>query len=492
MVSGTASDVGKSQIVAGLCRLFARRGIKVAPFKGQNMALNSYVTSEGHEIGRAQASQAHAGGIEPEVAMNPVLLKPTGESTSQVVVMGEVVGEMDAARYQGYKDKLFPIVQEALADLRSRYDLVIAEGAGSPAEINLASSDIVNLRLAQAAAMPAILVGDIERGGVFAALVGTLALLPPAQAGLVKGFVVNKFRGDQALLAPGIEAISARCAIPSLGVIPFEKGLTIDAEDSLGNCDLAGQGDGGDWLDVAVIRFPAMSNFTDFDPLGIEGGVGVRYVTHPGGLGDPDLVVLPGSKATVSDLSWLVRSGMADAVAAARRRGSTVIGICAGYQMMGEVLEDPVESRTARVDGLGWLEVNTRFDQPKITRQRGGFWGDLGVEGYQIHHGRVTPKHRSGQIWPWFSLADAWGEGPEGVVGEGGSLYGTTLHGIFENDGLRRRFLSLVAGRRGKARAGTLVSFHQARQAQHDRLAGLIESHLDVSMIESIIDKGAP
>src|SRR5215213_9790535 len=432
MVCGTASDVGKSSVVAGLCRVLHRRGVSVAPFKAQNMANNSYVTPAGHEIGRAQGVQALAAGAVPEVAMNPILLKPTGERTSQVVVMGRPAGHLDAAAYQAEKPRLFATVLDALADLRRRFDVVVLEGAGSPAEINLLHSDIVNLRLAAAAGLPAIVVGDIDRGGVFAAFYGTVALLPDDLRALVRGFVVNKLRGDPALLADGPAELERRCGVPTLGVLPWLHGVNLDAEDSLALPAVAparGEAvdhvDGDGAVDVAVVRFPRIANFTDLDPLTMEPTVGVRFVDRPAALGRPDLVVLPGTKATVSDLAWLRGRGLHTAIDAC---GAPVLGICGGYQMMGRTIVDDVESQRGTVEGLGWLDAQTVFEPTKVTRQRRGTALDQRVTGYQIHHGRVTAND------PWIALDDAYGAHPEGS--RRGRFAGTTLHGLFEDDGL--------------------------------------------------------
>ena len=470
MVCGTASDVGKSSVVAGLCRVLHRRGVKVAPFKAQNMANNAYVTPSGHEIGRAQGVQALAAGAEPEVTMNPILLKPTGERTSQVVVLGRPAGHLDAAAYQAEKPRLFATVLEALADLRSRFDVVVVEGAGSPAEINLLHSDLVNLRLAAAAGLPAIVVGDIDRGGVFAALYGTVALLPDDLRPLVRGFVVNKLRGDPALLAEGPAELERRCGVPTLGVLPYLHGLSLDAEDSLA-LPPARPSDGSA-IDVAVIRFPRIANFTDADPLTIEPAVGVRFVDRPAALGRPDLVVLPGSKSTVTDLEWLRGRGLDRAVEGC---GARVVGICGGYQMMGRTIVDEVESGRGSVEGLGWLDAHTTFEATKVTRQRRGHALGQRVSGYQIHHGRV----RSGQ--PWIALDDAYGEEPEGAVDD--RFFGTALHGLFEDDGFRTAFLGIEPSG---------VSFAAAREAQLDRLADLLEAHLDLAAVEALIKEGTP
>jgi adenosylcobyric acid synthase len=465
MVCGTASDVGKSSVVAGLCRVLRRRGVRVAPFKAQNMANNSFVTSSGHEIGRAQGVQALAAGAVPEVAMNPILLKPTGERTSQVVVMGRPAGHLDAAAYQFEKPRLFVTVVNALADLRKRFDVVIVEGAGSPAEINLLQSDIVNLRLAAAAGLPAIVVGDIDRGGVFAAFYGTVALLPDDLRPLVRGFVVNKLRGDPALLAEGPADLERRCGVPTLGVLPYLHGVSLDAEDSLALPDVAPAG--GEALDVAVIRFPRIANFTDLDPLTMEPAVGVRFIDRPAALGRPDLVVLPGTKATVSDLEWLRGRGLHTAVEAC---GAQVLGVCGGYQMMGRTITDDVESQRGMVAGLGWLDAETVFEPTKVTRQRRGTALNQRVSGYQIHHGRVAGAD------PWIALDDAYGAHPEGS--RRGRFAGTTLHGLFEDDGFRSAFLNIEPSG---------VSFAAARDAQIDRLADMLEAHLDLAAVETLL-----
>jgi len=480
MVCGTASDAGKSHLVTGLCRLLARRGVRVAPFKAQNMALNSYVTPSGHEIGRAQGIQALAAGAEPEVAMNPILLKPTGERTSQVVVMGRPVAHLDAAAYQRCKPELLATVLEALADLRRRYDVVICEGAGSPAEINLLDHDLVNLRLAAAAGMPAVVVGDIDRGGVFAALYGTVALLPDDLRPLVRGFVINKFRGDPGLLEGGLADLERRSGVPTLGVVPWLHDVALDAEDSLaldGRRPRPARPPVAGTLDVAVVRFPRISNFTDLDAMAVEPGVGVRLVSDPGSLGDPDLIVLPGTKATVADLEWLRGTGMDRAIAA---REGPVLGLCGGYQMMGTSIEDHVESGRGTVPGLGWLDVRTTFGPVKVTRQRRGRALGQRVTGYEIHHGVVsaTPD-------PWIELDDLYGSGPEGCAD--GRYRGTTLHGLLEADGARATFLGEVASRRGRHWVPAGVSFAAAREAQWDRLADAVEAHVDLAAIEGLI-----
>jgi adenosylcobyric acid synthase len=489
LVCGTASDVGKSQIVTGLCRLLARQGVSVAPFKAQNMSLNSYATPSGHEIGRAQGIQAVAAGVEPEVAMNPILLKPMGERRSQVVVMGRPVAELDAAEYQLLKrETLLPVVLDAYDDLRRRYDVVVCEGAGSPAEINLLDGDIANLSLAAATGMSALLVGDIERGGVFAALYGTITLLPEDLSARIGGFVINKFRGDASLLSSGVEELEQRTGIRSLGVLPYLSGLSLDAEDSLGlAAALRGSTGGLPALDVAVIALPHLANFTDLDALAIEPDVALRLVAAASALGDPDLVILPGSKTTVSDLAWLRETGLAAALVshASDPAGPTILGVCAGYQMLGTEIVDGFESRQGRVEGLGLLPTRTEFEAEKLSRPRNGLALGESVSGYEIRQGR--PVVTADATEPFAVLDDTFGTEAEGVLAEAGRLAGTNLHGLFESDTFRQAFLAGVARRRAKAWGPSAARFGVERQAQIDRLADLIATHLDMEAIYDLI-----
>ena len=515
MVCGTTSDAGKSHVTSGLCRVLARRGTKVAPFKAQNMALNSFVTTSGHEIGRAQAAQARAARVEPEVAMNPILLKPTSDRTSQVVVRGQPWAQLSAAEYHTRKPELLALVMEDLADLRSRFDVVICEGAGSPTEINLLDHDIVNLRVAHDAGLPAIVVGDIDRGGVFAALFGTVALLPSRYRRLVQGFVINKLRGDPALLLDGCSQLEAACGVPTLGVLPWLDDLALDAEDSLALHGRRPRPSGpalGDGLDVAVVRVPRISNVTDLDALSIEPGVAVRLVDDPAELGDPDLVVLPGSKSTVADLAWLRSRGFDRALTRfiERDEAGLVLGICGGYQQLGRwIVDDGVEagphdwdqagSRPGKagsppgpgtVAGLGLLDVTTRFEATKVVRQRRGTCLGQSVDGYEIHHGRVE---RGDGTPAWVHLDDAAGAEEEGAVEpERAVVLGTSLHGLFEADAFRAAFLSEVGRRRGKTFVPAGVSFAAAREAQIDALADLLEAHLDLDRLFALIELGAP
>ena len=503
MVCGATSNAGKSTIAAGLCRHYARQGARVAPFKAQNMSNNSTVTPAGHEIARAQAWQATAAGAEAEVAMNPVLVKPMGDTCCQVVVMGRPFGTMTAAEYHRLKPELFGLVLGALADLRARFDVVILEGAGSPAEINLLDTDIVNLRLAHEADLPAVVVGDIDLGGVFAALFGTVALLPDEYRRRVKGFVINKFRGDLALLSGGTAGLETRAGVPTLGVVPWLEGAETDSEDSLalarplqllptGEDAVAGPlsagrtpfPEPGDLLDVAVVRLPHIANFTDVDPLRLEPGVRLRWVADARDVGRPDLLVIPGSKRTVDDLAWLRSRGLDRAVATIH---GTVLGICAGYQMLGRTICDPggVESSHSSVEGLGLLDAVTTFGPDKVTRRRDGRLFGRRASGYQIHHGVVAAWGRA-----LVRLDDGTADGSIGTTPAGGTVWGTTLHGLLEADAARAAFLDRVATkvRKRVTRAG---SFAVAREQRIDRLADTLETHLDLTALDRILSEGA-
>ena len=479
LVAGTTSDAGKSVVTAGLCRWLARKGVKVAPFKAQNMSLNSMVTGDGAEIGRAQYMQAQAAGIEPRAVMNPVLLKPGSDRRSQVVVLGRPVADVDALQYGDHKERLKGVVQESLAELRDEYDVVVCEGAGSPAEINLRAGDIVNMGLARAAELPVVVVGDIDRGGVFASLYGTVALLEPEDQALIAGFVINKFRGAAELLEPGLEQLRALTGRPTLGVLPWKAGLHLDSEDTLAldapRPDAKGPV-GKETLRVAVVRFPRISNFTDLDALAAEPGVAVRYAVGAGDLADADLVVLPGTRATVSDLEWLRERGMAAEIRRRAEAGAPVLGICGGYQMLAEEIVDRVESGKGRVEGLGLLPARVEFGEEKILgRPRGSAYGEE-VHAYEIHHGVVTA---SGE--PFLDGCRR------------GAVWGTTWHGVMENDAFRRAFLRDVARRGGRDfTPAPDVSFNALREAALDTLADLVEQHLDTGAIWRIIENGAP
>ncbi|MEV5741803.1 cobyric acid synthase [Microbispora rosea] len=479
LVAGTTSDAGKSVLVAGLCRWLARRGVRVAPFKAQNMALNSTVTADGGEIGRAQAMQAAAARVEPEAAMNPVLIKPAGERHSHVVVLGRAHADVDAMSYRDHKMRLLDVALDALDGLRRRYDVVICEGAGSPAEVNLRDRDIANMGLARAAGLPALVVGDIDRGGVLAHFAGTLAVLDRHDQRHIAAFVVNKFRGDLALLRPGLDWLTETTGRPCLGVLPWRSGLWLDVEDSLdldSRPGLLTPPVGRDVLRVALVRLPRMSNVTDADALAAEPGVSVRLVTTPAELADADLVVLPGTRATVGDLAWLRERGLDEALRRRAADGLPVLGICGGYQMLGAVIDDDVESRAGRVPGLGLLPARTTYAPDKVLALAEGEWRGHEVAGYQIHHGRVT--------------SDAGEPFLDGC--RAGQVWGTTWHGLFERDGFRRAFLAEVAAVTGRAWLPGTGTFAAHREARLDALGDLVEEHLDTEAVWRLIERGVP
>ncbi|MFJ3245964.1 cobyric acid synthase [Streptomyces sp. NPDC086782] len=498
LVAGTTSDAGKSVVTAGICRWLVRQGVKVAPFKAQNMSLNSFVTREGAEIGRAQAMQAQACRVEPTALMNPVLLKPGGEQSSQVVLLGRPVGELSARGYHGGRQqKLLGTVLDCLAELRSTYDAVICEGAGSPAEINLRRTDIVNMGIARGARLPVLVVGDIDRGGVFASFFGTVALLSPQDQELVAGFLVNKFRGDVSLLEPGLDMLHGLTGRRTYGVLPFRHGLGIDEEDGMGvppaRTQLRAWGRvslrgavrestvappvGEDVLRIAVCVVPLMSNFTDVDALAAEPGVVVRFVDRPEELADADLVVVPGTRGTVRALEWLRERGLARALASRAAEGRPVLGVCGGFQILGEHIEDDVESRRGHVDGLGLLPVRVRFAREKtLTRPEGEALGER-VEGYEIHHG--VAEVTGGQAFL------------DGC--RVGAVWGTHWHGSLESDGFRRAFLREVAAAAGRRFVPAPdTSFAALREEQLDRLGDLIEQHADTDALWRLIESGAP
>jgi adenosylcobyric acid synthase len=475
LVAGTTSDAGKSMVVAGLCRLLARKGIRVAPFKAQNMSNNSAVTTDGGEIGRAQAMQARAAGLAPSVRFNPILLKPGSDRTSQLVLRGQVVDTVSAEDYFTHRDRLTAVVADELRALRSEFDAVICEGAGSPAEINLRATDLANMGLARAADLPVIVVGDIDRGGLLAHLYGTVAVLEPDDQRLISGFVVNKFRGDPALLAPGLEQLAELTGRPTYGVIPYTDGLWLDTEDSVSVLAHRVVGDpqpprGAAWLRVAAIRLPRISNSTDIEALACEPGALVRWVTDPADLVDVDVVVIPGSKATVSDLAWLRERGLASGVAAHAATDKPVLGICGGFQMLCKRIDDPVESKAGVVEGLGLLDADIAFVPDKTLRHHGS-----PLYGYEIHHGQLE-RHTE----------DDW----LGVGIRSGHVYGTHWHGLLDNDAVRRQWLTEV-GRSGFVVADD-VDVATRRDGQLDLMADLLTAHTDVDAILALLDHGPP
>ncbi|GAB1689963.1 cobyric acid synthase [Krasilnikovia sp. M28-CT-15] len=493
LVAGTTSDAGKSVLTAGICRWLHRQGVKVAPFKAQNMSNNSVVVvgpdGRGGEIGRAQAMQAAACGLAPDIRFNPVLLKPGSDMSSQVVLLGEAIDTVSASNYRRLRPRLAETAHATLAELRSEFDAVVCEGAGSPAEINLRGGDFVNMGLARRAGLPTIVVGDIDRGGVFAALFGTVALLDPQDQALISGFVINKFRGDLGLLRPGLDMITRATGRPVHGVLPFNIDIWLDAEDSLAYGRVLGRPGpprGTQWLRVAVIRLPRISNATDAEALAAEPGVQVRLTVEPAEIADADLVVIPGSKATVSDLAWLRENGLADAVRAHAAAGKPVVGICGGFQMLADTIHDDVESRQGTVDGLGLLPVGITFGPRKtLVRSHGTAFGGVPVHGYEIHHGVVS----SGSPEPLLRYADGT---PEGAVA--GTVCGTHWHGAFESDDFRRRFLSEAArqaGRHGFAVAPD-TRYGAIRERALDLLGDLVEEHLDTAALWRLIEDGPP
>lgn len=482
LILGTSSGAGKSTVVTGLCRWLNRQGVSVAPFKAQNMSLNSYVTADGGEMGRAQVVQAQAAGVEPEVLMNPVLLKPGTDSSSQLIVLGHPVGELDSARGWTRKRELLDLVVDAHRELRRRFDVVICEGAGSPAEINLRASDIVNLGFARAAGVPAVLVGDIDRGGLFASLIGTLAVLDRGDQDVVRGFIVNKFRGMTQLLQGGIDQMTDMTGRPTFGVLPYRRGLEVDAEDAV---DFTAWLDtpaprGADLVTIGVVMLPRASNLTDFDPLVDEPGVVIRPIYRPEEMRDFDLVVLPGTRATVRDLEWLRGRGFAPALVRRAESGQPTLGICGGYQMLGRVIDDDVESSSGSVDGLGLLPVRTTFQEEKVLTQSRRELADGSVlRGYEIHHGQVVVEGGD----PLFA--------DEGCVL--GAVGGTIWHGLFENDDWRRQYLVQVAAWTGKNFIpASDLDFSARRETRIDTLADLIEEHLDTDGLIALLSNPSP
>jgi adenosylcobyric acid synthase len=468
----------------------------VAPFKAQNMALNSYVTREGGEIGRAQAVQAEAAGIEPSVHMNPVLLKPEANDKSQVIVLGKAVKRLSAKEYYKYTPYLLETIESSLAHLRSLYDIVIIEGAGSPAEINLKEREIVNMRIARMVDAPVLLIGDIDRGGVFASIIGTLQLLEEKERDLIKGIVINKFRGDLDLLKPGLELLEQQCGKAVFGVLPYFRDIAIAQEDSVYLDERDKEKPKGD-LEIAIIRLPRISNYDDFDPFE-EHGCTVRYITGPREIGNPDLIILPGTKSTIPDLIYLQQNGLARAIIEKARNGTPIIGICGGYQMLGKRIDDPhqVESEVSSVFGLGLIDQETIFDEVKTTVQiKGQVTGDNGllqgikgltISGYEIHMGQT----RSKDYLPAFKILktpDGEKDYFDGAIDVHGRVFGTYIHGLFHNGEFTSQLLKRLREMRGLPESTDIFI---DKQANYDKLAKLVRENLDMSRIQSLLQEG--
>lgn len=480
MIQGTMSNAGKSLLAAGLCRIFKQDGYRVAPFKSQNMALNSFITADGGEMGRAQVVQAEAAGIAPDVRMNPILLKPTTDVGSQVIVNGVVQGNMRAMEYYRVKHRYIPAILEAYESLASEHDIIVIEGAGSPAEINLKQEDLVNMGLAKMVDAPVLLVGDIDRGGVFAQLYGTIALLEEDEKKRIKGTIVNKFRGDRAILEPGLKQLEQLCGVPVAGVIPYTH-VDIDDEDSLS--ERFARSGARKLIDIAVIRLPRISNFTDFSPFERYENVSLRYVDKMSDLHSPDMIVLPGTKSTISDLMWLRQCGLEAAVQKAAAAGTLVFGMCGGYQMLGRSVSDPegVEAcGVTEIAGMGLLEIDTVFQGEKVqTQTRGTFGGVAGLlsglngmdyEGYEIHMGRSEKT-----LPP--------------LVG-GGNVYGSYIHGVFDGAGIADEILRALCRQKG-IDFDALGTFDRTayKERQYDLLADAVRGGLDLDFVYRVVNR---
>ena len=500
MLQGTSSHVGKSILTTALCRIFLQDDYKVVPFKAQNMALNSYVTKTGEEMGRAQVAQAEAAGLEPVVEMNPVLLKPTGNSTSQVILLGKPVGTMSAKEYHnGYSLTALGVVEKTLEKLSKEYELVVIEGAGSPAEVNLKANDIVNMRVAKLLNAPVLLIADIDRGGALASIVGTLELLEPDERDLVKGLIINKFRGDITLLKPALDFLEEKTGKPVLGVIPHLDNLGIDDEDSVSledkntvkNIDQQAE------IEIAVLRTPKISNFTDFDSLEVEPDVNLRYVKQGEAIGNPDLIILPGSKNTSEDLLYLRTEGYEKELLALAQQGTPIIGICGGYQMLGEQILDPdgVESDQKEIRGLGLLPIVTTLSLEKITRQVQASCEDqhfLGEKitcenfsGYEIHAGRTEFLNQRKSAFQILTDMDSL---PDGMINSSENVLGTYLHGVFDQDQYRTHLLKILHQRKngGTEKKEVLMNYQEKKEEQYRNLSKTIRGNLDIELIKNL------
>lgn len=500
MVQGTMSNAGKSLVTAGLCRVFSQDGKKVAPFKSQNMALNSFITSEGAEMGRAQVVQAEAANIAPSVLMNPILLKPTSDSGSQVIVNGEPIGTMCAADYYAMKHTLRPAVKKAFDTLSSQYDIICIEGAGSPAEINIKKDDFVNMGMAKIAKAPVLLVADIDRGGVFASIYGTLMLLEDDERAMVKGVIINKFRGDVEILRPGLKMIEDKTGVPIIGVLPMLN-VDIEDEDSLSE-RISGHAE-VKMVDIAVIRIPRMSNYTDFNVFELIPGVSLRYVNNVNALAHPDMIIIPGTKNTIGDLKWLRQSGMESEILKQANMGTVIFGVCGGYQMLGKNISDPYGvEEGGNTPGMGLLEVETSFIEKKRTIQMSGNFGKvqgifnalsgMPLHGYEIHSGVTTFPESDALtlIRPIYEIGENMLEGSQHISSKL-NIYGTYVHGIFDGDGIAVKIVEALLAKKGKKIEDIkIINFAEYKKQQYDILADAIRKNLDMRKIYEILEAG--
>lgn len=483
MIQGTMSGVGKSLLCAGLCRIFHEDGFRVAPFKSQNMALNSFITKDGLEMGRAQAVQAFAAGIEPDVRMNPILLKPSSDTGSQVILHGEVQGELSAAEYFRRKKEFMPEIQKAFDSLANEFDIVVIEGAGSPAEINLKQNDIVNMGLAKMVNAPVLLVGDINRGGVFAQLYGTVALLDPHEQKRIRGLIINQFRGDEQILRPGLQMLEDRVKKPVWGVVPYTD-VDLDDEDSV--CERLSHHKAERPLDIAVIRLPRISNFTDFSPLEAHPMMSVRYVSAQYQLGTPDLVILPGTKSTLADLKWLRETGLETSILRLAGQGIGVLGICGGYQMLGQTISDPYGTEGGgTLRGLGLLPVETVFQTQKtrtrVTASGCGWFEGAFIEGYEIHMGQTASQSTA----PFCVLSDGRAEGAVN-----GNIMGTYLHGLFDSAKMVEQLADRLCRQKGIAPdSHTVMNYRDYQEREAHRWAEVLRKHLNLEQIYAIMEE---
>ena len=504
MIQGTMSNAGKSLVTAALCRIFHQDGKRVNPFKSQNMALNSFITAEGAEMGRAQVVQAEAAGVKPSVLMNPILLKPTSDSGSQVIVNGVAIGTMPAVEYYKFKTKLIPDIMKAYNTLADQSDIMVIEGAGSPAEINLKAQDIVNMGMARMAKSPVLLVADIDRGGVFASIYGTLMLLDPEERAMVKGVIINKFRGDVSILKPGLDMLEEKTGIPVIGVLPMMN-VDIEDEDSLSE-RLTQVKSKNALIDIAVIKFPRMSNFTDFNVFELIEGVSLRYVKSTEELGNPDMIILPGTKNTIDDLKWMRQNGLETAVLHKANNGTVVFGICGGYQMLGRSLSDPFGYDSGHAGsittGMALLNTETEFVENKRTIQMKGhfnrvegiFSGLSGREfyGYEIHSGitKLEETKALNMVEPINEKAEPFAEGSQTVRG-GMQVYGTYIHGIFDGEGIAAKIVEALLARKGLSMDDVkVIDYQKYKQHQYDLLAQSVREHLDMEKVYEIVEKG--